>query len=301
MLVKEEKKRRILADSHIEHGSVYREILELMGRFGYVSKEEVMYGFELSEQDARNRLNYLVRQELIRPFPSLASPQYFYCLKNEGLAALRSYAISDEIHEFNPESYRPFSQKHDRTLVRIFCALKKTLGADFQGWLSERSIRKEESLKLILEAYREKRVLDGLFQMKVHKKKFAPDSQGELVFQGSADESWWCGLELELSIKSKARYQNQFKALAECVYDQINESQKIPIMLFLCGSSSIQATLIKYQQEQAENFGRCIFIFGQVDQLLRDREKAVVIQYLGTKLREIIWEEINHVKIKVAS
>ena len=52
-----------------------------MGRFGYVSKEEVMSGFELSEQDARNRLNYLARQELIRPFPSLASPQYFYCLK----------------------------------------------------------------------------------------------------------------------------------------------------------------------------------------------------------------------------
>jgi hypothetical protein len=301
MLVREEKKRSILADNQVGHGSVYRGILELMGRFGYVSKEEVMYGFELSEQDSRNRLNYLVRQELVRPFPSLAMPQYFYCLTNEGLAALHSYAISDEIHEFNPETYRPYHQKHDRMLIRIFCALKKTLGSDFQGWLSERSIRKGESLKLILEAHKEKRVLDGLFQMRVHKKRFTQDSHGDLVFQDSAVEPWWCGLELELSIKSKSRYQKQFKALSECVYDRINEKQKIPLMLFLCGSSTIQDTLIKYQQENVENFGRCIFIFCQADQLLKDREKAVIAEHLGTKFREIIWEEINHVKTKVIS
>ena len=108
MLVKEEKKRIILGDGHMEYGSVYRGILELMGRFGYVSMDEVVYGYELSEQEARDRLKYLVRQGLIEPFSSLASPQYFYCLTNEGMFALRSYGISDEIHGFNPDSYRPY-------------------------------------------------------------------------------------------------------------------------------------------------------------------------------------------------
>ncbi len=301
MLVKEEKKRIILGDGHMEYGSVYRGILELMGRFGYVSMDEVVYGYELSEQEARDRLKYLVRQGLIEPFSSLASPQYFYCLTNEGMFALRSYGISDEIHGFNPDSYRPYHQKHDRTLVRIFCTLKKALGSDFQGWLSERSIRKGESQKLILEAYREKRVLDGLFQMRVHKKKFTQDSQGELVFQSSAVESWWCGLELELSIKSKVRYRKQFKALSECVYDRVNETQKIPLMLFFCGSSTIQDMLIKYQQEQGESFGKCIFIFCQVDRFLKEHEKAVMVQCMGAKRREIVWEEINHIRTKVVS
>jgi hypothetical protein len=114
-------------------------------------------------------------------------------------------------------------------------------------------------------------------------------------------EPWWCGLELELSIKSKARYQKQFKALAECVYDRINEKQKIPLMLFVCGSSTIQETLIKYQQELVGSYGRCIFIFCQVDQLLKERESAVLAQYYGDKLREIVWTEFNRVKIKVAS
>src|SRR5205085_1958112 len=148
----------------------------------------------------------------------------------------------------------------DRTLVKIYCALKKMLRSDFEGWLSEKSLRQGESLKLIMEAHRERRVLDGLFKMKVHKKKFAHDSQGDLVFQSSYVESWWCGLELELSLKSSARYINQFKALSEIVYDRINDKQKIPLMLYLCGSSSIQETLIKYQQARSENFGRCIFV-----------------------------------------
>lgn len=299
MSVREIKKRIILTNRDIGYGSGYRKILELMGRFGYVSKEEVMYGFELSEQDARNRLNYLVRLGLIRRFRSQANPQFFYCLKNEGMADLRTYAISDEIHEFNPNTYRPYHQEHDRTLVKIFCALKKMLGVDFQGWLGERSLRQGESLKLILEAHKERRVLDGLFQMRVHKKKFSPNAHGDLEFVGSSVESWWCGLELELSLKSKERYRRQFKALAEGVYDRINERQKIPLMLFLCGSSTLQDTLIKYQQERSENFGRCIFVFCRVDQLLKEREKAVIIEYMGNRFREILWEEVNHIQTKV--
>lgn len=215
MLVKEKKKRGILWKGGIKHGSIYRGIIELMGRFGYLSMDEVIYGFAVSEQDARDRLKYLVRNGLIKPFPSLASPRVFYCLKNEGLASLRSNALSDEIHEFNSDTYRPFHEKHDRTLVKIYCALKMMLRSDFEGWLSEKSLRQGESLKLIMEAHRERRILDGIFQMKVHKKKFSQDSKGDLVFQSSAVESWWCGLELELSIKSKARYLNQFKANAK--------------------------------------------------------------------------------------
>src|SRR5258708_1746303 len=137
--------------------------------------------------------------------------------------------------------------------------------------------------------------------MMMHQERFSPDSLGQLVFQGDADEPWWCGLELELTLKSKARYQRQFKALREYVYDRINERQKIPLMLFLCGSSAIQDSLIKYQQERAEDFGRSLFVFCQIDRFLKDRRQAATVQYLGTKPREGVWEKINDVKMKVTS
>jgi len=295
------KKIIFLKERGIENGLVYRGILELMGRFGYVSMEEVIYGFDLSEQEARDRLKYLIRQGFIKSFQSFAHPLYFYYLKSSGMTAVRSLGISDEINEFDPKRYKPFYQNHDRTVVRIFCALKKMVGPDFQGWLSERTLRKGESLKFIMEAYRERRVLDGLFRIGVHKKKYAPDPQGELVFQGSVIEPWWCGLELELSIKSKARYQKQFKALSECIYDRINEKQIIPLMFFLCASTTIQDTLIKYQQERTENYGRCVFVFGEVKSFLRDGENAVFVRYIGNRHDEIIGRDFNSIKMKVTA
>src|SRR5258708_15789519 len=107
MLVEDRKKKVVLMHGGIDHGSVYRGLLELMGRFGYVSPEEVVYGFALSEQEARDRLKYLIRRGFVRPFDSLADPRTFYCLTKEGFATLRSYALSDEVHEFDPARYRP--------------------------------------------------------------------------------------------------------------------------------------------------------------------------------------------------
>lgn len=52
MLVKEGKKTIIFNEELLESGSVYRGILELIARFGYVSMEEVMYGFDLPESKA---------------------------------------------------------------------------------------------------------------------------------------------------------------------------------------------------------------------------------------------------------
>lgn len=299
MLSKETKEASALAEGRQEYVSVYRDLMELMGRFGYVSKEEAMYGFDLSEQDARNRLNYLVRQNLVRRFRSLAEPKFFYCLTKEGLATLRHHAPSDEAHPFDPESYRPFYQSHDRTLTKIYCAMKKLFGSDFLAWLSEKTIRQGESLKLVLEAHKERRILDGLFHINVKKEKFAPDAKGELVLKETVSKPWWCGLELEMSLKSKERYRKQFKALAECVYDRVNEIQRIPLMLFLAGTTTICQALMKYQQEQAASFGRCVFVFGAVDQFLAQRENAILTRFIGNKFLEITGGEINHVKMKV--
>lgn len=289
----------VLSHRGIEYGSVYRGILELMGRFGYLSPEEVMYGFSLSEQEARDRLKYLIRQEFVKSFESLVDPRTFYCLTKEGLSKLRSDALSDEVQEFDPASYRPFFQKHDRTLIKVFCALQKTLGPDFLGWLSERTLRQGESLRFVLQAHKETRVLDGLFQMMMYKEKFSPNSEGQLIFQGIDEEPWWCGFELELSLKSKARYRKQFKVLAECIYDRIQEKQKIPLMFFLCGTAAICDALMKYYQEQAETFGRCVFIFGVADRFLEERENAVLRRVVGAKELEIVGSELNRVKMKV--
>jgi hypothetical protein len=301
MLVKEEKRVGILTAGLHENGSTYRGILELMGRFGYLSFEEAVYGFDLTDREARDRIVYLARQGLIELFDSHTTPQHFYCLTKNGLAALRSHAISDEIHEFNPKTYRSYSQKHDRMLVRIFCALRKMLGPDFLSWLSERTIRQDESLKRVLEAHQEKRILDGLFQINVHKQRFKPDSEGRLVPYEVTDEPWWCGLELELSLKSQARYRKQFEALSECVYDRGQERHLIPLMFFLCGSPTIYESLIKHQRDQLESFGRCLFVFGQAELFLKDPENAPLILAFQGHTREVAGRDINHVRVKLLS
>ena len=274
MLVKEGEKTRIFSNGITENVSVYAGILELMARFGYVSLDEVMYGFGLSVQYARNRLSYLVRQELVSSFSSHVNPQRFYCLTRDGRNAIQSRVILDEINEFDPDRYRPFTQNHDRTLVRIFCALRRMLGSDWESWISEKNLRKQEGLTSCGEARNEKRVLDGFFQMKVHKKKLSQNALGDFVYQGTEIESWGCGLELELTMKSASRYRNQFDWLAECVVDRVHHEQKIPLMLFLCGSPAIFEALIKYQQERQEKFGHCVLLrFAQVMQRKTRRKK----------------------------
>ncbi len=301
VLVREEKGLEILTEGACENGAIYRGILELMGRFGYLSFEEVLYGFPLTDREARDRIVYLARQSLIERFNSHTTPQHFYCLTKKGLTALQSLAISDEINPFDPKTYRPLSEKHDRMLIRIFCALRKMLDVDFLGWRSEKTLRREESLNSILEAHKEKRVLDGMFQMNVHKQKFLMNPESELVFKGTTAEPWWCGLELELSLKSHQRYRQQFEALSDCVYDRNGENQLIPLMLFLCGSPAIHETLLKHQIEQSENFGRCLFVFGQAESFLTDTEQARLLLVFRGQTREVAGRELNQVRVKVLS
>ena len=66
-----------------EINGVYKGILELMSRFGYVSIREVMYGYNLSLHKAFNRI-FLKKIGLIGKFLSLWVLKYFYCLTKMG-------------------------------------------------------------------------------------------------------------------------------------------------------------------------------------------------------------------------
>ena len=60
--------------------SLYRGIVELVSRFGFISVEEVMYGFDLPAPKAMDRLKYLTKVGLLERFPSFTNHRSFYCL-----------------------------------------------------------------------------------------------------------------------------------------------------------------------------------------------------------------------------
>ena len=129
----------ILTDGGHRNSETYRGILKLLGQFGYVSIEEVMYGFELPLQEAINRLSYLERAKFIVRFASKVKPESFFCLTPLGRQAVVAYRISDHFYEFHPSKYRLTLQNHDRMIIKAYLALKKVFKADFQGWVSEHS------------------------------------------------------------------------------------------------------------------------------------------------------------------
>src|SRR5258708_4727034 len=130
MLKLMERGQVILGNGRNGNTQVYRGVLELMGRFGYVSLEEVMYGFGLNFREAFDRLNYLEKSGFIRRFESFTVPRWFYCLTALGVQVVRAYVISDEVHVFNPAHYSGFTQRHSRMLVLIYLALRKIFGED---------------------------------------------------------------------------------------------------------------------------------------------------------------------------
>jgi len=153
-LVKDKKRAAYLSNGSSENGSINQGILELISQFGYVSFEEVMYGFGLLEKESRNHLEYMVQLGLIQTFPSHAQPRYFYCMDKAGFSEVRSKDIAREVDYFNKNTYRPFSQNHDRMLVRIHCALKKLFGPDLESWVSEKKIRRDVCFKSIFPTFR---------------------------------------------------------------------------------------------------------------------------------------------------
>src|SRR5882672_2891147 len=89
----------------IRNGPVYRGIMKLLARFGYLSIQEVMYGFDLTIQTAINRLFYLKKAGFIQTFKSQTLPPEFYCLTRLGREVVEGNGLSDWIYHFVPSQY----------------------------------------------------------------------------------------------------------------------------------------------------------------------------------------------------
>ena len=197
----------ILSQGRHKHSGVYREIMGLMSRFGYVSVREVMYGFQLNLGSALHRLSYLEKIKLIQWFPSLTIPVTFYCLTPQGRQAVRRFNISDELTHFIPSQYQPIAQEHHRAIIRVYLALQRLLGPRFLGWTTEQRLKAEGGIN------KEKRILDGELFLNVRKIALqGPRETRNMTPLGEpALEKWRCGIEVELSLKSPERYKGSSK------------------------------------------------------------------------------------------
>ncbi len=222
-----------------KNAEVYRGILELAARFGYLSIEEVEYLFGCGRVTSMNRLDYLTnRAKLLQKFDSFTRPSNFYCLTHLGRELVRKLALSDEIIHFVPSDYRLFYQNHHRQLIQCYIAVRKVFGSRFIGWVSESQLKKE---------YTKTRVVDGEFYLRGDPEKF---SSGDIVK---------CWVELELSLKSPGRYRKQFSKLAEQVFDPFDKTQNIDRLYFLAGSLAIKERLKGYSSRH--DWGDCSIHF----------------------------------------
>lgn len=251
-----------------KHVDIYRGIVELCSRFGYVSIREVMYGFDLPIRKAINRLTYLNRRGIVRKFDSFTMPEQFYCLTPVGREAVYRFAIADEVREFQPaRDYKLINQRHERLLVKSYVALKQIFGGRFAGWVSEAQLKQEY-------VGTGARVVDGEF----------------FVSSNGAREK--CGLELELTMKAPARYRAQFDKLAAQVYSPAAKKQQIAIMLFLYESMAILERLCAHASTLYNEWGRCRLFFSQCEDFFENKAEARVIRIanggqIETRAREI--------------
>lgn len=286
----------LLRESRRVGSETYRGIVELVSRFGFISIEEVMYRFDFPAQKALDRLKYLTRVGLLERFESFTIPQSFYCLSPLGIQMAEAHRVSDEIHAFRPSQYFGLNQRHDRMLVRIYLALRKIFGVNFKGWMGERTIRQNGNFSASPIDPAGLRILDGLFQLEIEKERIDPhEATAPIVTK----DLWWCGLELELTLKSAARYRKQFSGLAATVYDALGKTQKVPLVLFLYGTDAIGRTLRKYWSEQQDRYGQCLFVFGPADRFLKERGTTPLVRCLGPDTRDILAAEMNRVKLKM--
>jgi len=270
----------ILSKDGHKHSGVYRGMLELLARFGYASTDEVMYGFDLTWQTALNRFVYLEELGLVKKFASDTRPPWFYCLTAGGREAVRGFDISEDVCVFVPSYYVWSMQKHQRTMMKVFLALKKLLGAHFQGWVSERTLKSEAESDARLMG-RDKRVWDGECLLNVELQEHTEGLNGVLIPTGKTKtEQWRCAVELELSLKSPERYRRQFSTLAKQVYDSWDKKQTVPVMLFLYSTPAVYDRLMKYLNEPGKDYGNCIFFFAQEDQFLKDLGTASMTRVL---------------------
>lgn len=159
----------------------------MAAKFGYISIREVEYLLGCDTMTAVHRLHYLTNKaRVLTRFESQLFPTHFYCLTPHGRRAVRDLALCDEIRDFTPSKYRPMWQNHDRLLIKCFIAFRRAFGERFAGWTSELQLRREQFRG---------RVVDGEFFLR-------DGGDGGLLK---------CWVELELTLKSPARYRSQFK------------------------------------------------------------------------------------------
>jgi hypothetical protein len=282
-----EKGQLILSEGFGKNGDVYRGIMELMCRFMYVSIEELKYEFDLSHQQAVNRLFYLEKANLIRRFPSYTWHKHFFCLTPLGRRAARMHIVSDEFNSFNPERFSPVYERHQRRLIKAFLALRKILGQDFEGWITETRLREEMRP---IDSWVGRRVFDGAFLMRMCR-----EDENRVV----RSQLWTCGIELEISLKSPARYIKQFRSLTDTVYERVTQKQKIPLLLFLYSTQTIFDRLVGHLLKSSNEYGRSVFVFGQIDEFLNKLGEASMIRYLGDYRQEIKASDFNRIQWEV--
>ena len=126
------------------NAQVYRGILELAAKFGYLSIEEVEYQFDCSKKTALNRMDYLVRRAgLLHKFDSKVRPSYFYSLTFFGRQMLAMAGYDEAISPFVPSDYRPGNQIAYRQQIRCFIAFRKAFGSRLIAWTSQPQLKKE--------------------------------------------------------------------------------------------------------------------------------------------------------------
>jgi hypothetical protein len=250
--------------------------------FGYFSIREVKEGLDLSLQESIDRLRYLQRTGLLQRFPSQTYPPEFFCLTTEGRQMVKDFRISDQTSSFLPSSYHKPVQNHTRLLVTTYLTLKKILGDDLREWVGEEELLREAGSTNGEGQSWSRRVWDGEMLIQVHKIHHVRNQAGEIVPTGEVSQDIWrCGLELELSLKSPNRYSRLFEVLQQEVYSLLLEKLKVPIMIFVCGSQTIRDRLLKHYQVFVKGYGRCIFYFVLLDDLLARRREARVLRMIG--------------------
>jgi len=279
----------LLCEKKEKAQNIYREIVELVARFSFVSAEEIAYGFDLTPDKAGEKLRYLSKLGLLDRFDGIADPKSLYCLTSFGRKVAQLHRVSDEVHPFAPSHYYVLNQRHDRMLTRIYLALRKIFEGRLKGWSGELTLRQNEGFSASPVDPAGRRIMDGMFLL-----------EPELAFS-PPNNYRWCGLELELTLKSAERYRKQFRGLADTVYDSFERKQKVPLVLFLYGSETIARALHKYWDEQRDQFGQYIFFFGSADRFLNERGEAPLTRYFGDERRTLQAKELACVSIALSS
>jgi len=277
---------------------IYGLILELIARFGYVSADEISYALEINWPCARRRLDFLVKANIIKKFPSLTLPSDFFCLTVAGRQLCKKWGDSDEISDFTPGRYKALFQLHSRFIVKSYVAIRRLLGPDFLGWVSEEMLQREGESVVTNRNIHGKRIFDGEIFLNTALHTTVETTPGMIQSRERAIiERWRCGFELELTLKSPGQYSKQFQGLAPQVYDGFRQEQLIQMVLFLYRSPAIFDRLFKYVTHPQNDYGQCIFYFSQTDDFFDHLGDCAVIKVLEGKYRSMPAREINQIKV----